>query len=108
MSEFLDRISLENISTIGLALLVTLMIFRGWLIPKPFVDRSDKMYEDRLTDKDDQIEHWRISAEKWRSAFEGSQPVVSELTIQNGKLLGQSEIGVRMLDAVREVQDRTQ
>jgi hypothetical protein len=85
----------------GVALMVCGMVWRGWLILKPAVEKVYALYEARILESRADTEHWREAAEHWRAAFESGQEIKRELAEQNSKLLSQSEITVRMLESVR-------
>ena len=92
---------LQGTGLVSFALLVCGLIFRGVLVPKPFVDRSDTLNRERLADKDEQINHLRAASDQWRAAYDAEHAVAGELAEQNGRLIAQAEFSTRLLEAAR-------
>ena len=101
--DWLTAETIQGVGVVMMALLLCALVWRGLLVPRPFVDRSDEQMRVLLADKDAQIASWRDSAQHWRSAFDSSQAIKTELVAQNTRLMAQGDVSVRMLEAVRDV-----
>lgn len=64
-----------------------LSIIRGWLVPR-------RVHEDRIADKDDQIQHLRTALGK-------SEEANAMLLKQNGELIDSGETTDRLIEALR-------
>ncbi len=101
MGDLLQGIPVQGISFSVFALAVVGFIIRGYLVPKLSVDRGDAIRQQSVDNALAEAKHWRDAAEQWRGAFDSSQKALAEVVEQNSKLLLQSEMSLRMIEAVR-------
>jgi hypothetical protein len=78
----IDGIPLSDLTAPGLLLIAVLMVFVGWLIPKP-------MYREK-----------KIEAEKWQKAYEIEREARSVSDAQTRELLENSKTTIKVLSAL--------
>lgn len=95
MSEWLAALPFDGITVVGVALLVSLMVWRGLLIPR-------STYQDVVTERD----YWRKAAEDWRASSEANSRLAQKLADQNTLLLPTAELSARSWEVIRMEAER--
>lgn len=105
---WLEALPWNGVGVVGLVLMMAVMNWRNLLEFKPQIDRRETIYQERLADKDRQIQKALEAADQWRAAFESSQQGKHALLKQNEDLIRGAEMNIRSWDAIRVGVERLQ
>lgn len=85
-----------DLSGLGIALVVVVMILKGWIIPKSTVEHNNNVANDLSKKSDEMSQHWKEVAQDWRDNFYRERKVSDDLRIALSELVKQGETTKRL------------
>lgn len=85
-----------DLSGLGIAVVIVVMILKGWIIPKSTIEHNNNVANDLSKKSDEMSQHWKEVAQDWRDNFYRERRVSDDLRIALSELIKQGETTKRL------------